>query len=163
MRRFASFAAALTLGSVLVMACSEDDPVDITGTYTVDFEWDFVSDSLNQTGNIACFGTITVFEQAGGDFDGNFSTSDPDCDFVSGGTFSGTVGSDGTVTTSDLYEEFFALEQEVCVLTGGTTEMRGQLSGDDLTLRAVGEWLCNDFGVYDITVDFQVSGTRQVT
>jgi hypothetical protein len=161
MRGVKTFAAVSTLAALLVMACGEDEPVDVTGPYWVDYNWDVASDTFDVADNRHCPGSMTIFEQAGEDLSGHFSAVSSSCEIISSGPFTATLDSDGAITSPDLFVEFFSIDGEACVVTDGVTEMRGQLSGDELTLRTAAEFLCDDAaGVYDIWFDLRVVGTH---
>jgi hypothetical protein len=161
MRKVTAFATVLALVALHVIACGEDEPIDVTGRYSVDYESDFASDSMDFTDYLVCPGTITIVEQTGGDFSGAFTAIGLVCESVTGSTFTGTVESNGDITSPDLFEEFFDLESQNCVLSDGTTELQGRLSGVWLTLQTTVEFLCEDAsGFHDAWFDFQVSGIR---
>lgn len=151
------------IAALMLLGCGDDGSgpgrtPDVRGTYdpTYTYKRTFIGGTSADT----CAGTLSIVNQSGQSFSGDFTIQPPGCR-AAAGAFTGTVQANGAVTIGGLFEEWINDEAGATGLTctgQAGQNLTGTFSGDELMVESGTVSLTCDDTDYELEVS--VTATR---
>jgi hypothetical protein len=155
--KLSAIVIAVALG-LSALSCGGDDggptPEVLVGKYSATFAYTAtLGPPWSLSDSRSCYGTVTIDDEAGGEFSGHFAIVDDLCllEPVSG-DISGTIDSDGNVAVVGLYATTVEFDRYECGISDGSTLMNGQLTDAGFSVDASATFACSARGFEPVDV-----------